>query len=444
MSNYKKYSNEDRKFMSSLSSAALEKTKLNSRLILWTIITALAWLIFWASKAEIDELTRGMGKVIPSHKVQIVQNLEGGIVEKMYIEEGDEVKKGDPLVKLSDINFASTFKESNMRYKELKAKIIRLNAESFLKPFAANKEDKNKLRTFIRYEKNLYDSNKEQLEKSIEILQQQLKQRRNELSEMRAKMTQLRESYRLIAKEIKITKPLSDKGVVSEVDFLKLQRQANDMSGELKRTEISISRISSTIEEAKKKIEGAKLEFQNKAKKELNEVIAEMNRLQESKGALEDRVKRTLVTSPVDGTVKQVMINTIGGVIKPGMDILEVVPSDDKLLIEAKIKPQDIAFLYPGQKAIVKFTAYDFSIYGGLDGKLEHISADTIVDEEGNSFYLVRIKTDKNFLKGKEGKLLYIKVGMIANVDIITGKKTVLDYLMKPILKAQQSALRER
>jgi adhesin transport system membrane fusion protein len=215
------------------------------------------------------------------------------------------------------------------------------------------------------------------------------------------------------------------------------------MKGDYNSVKLSIPRFKSIITEAKENIEETKLDFEQKSKEELTEVTSEMSRIKESEGALEDKVNRTLVRSPVKGVVKQLLINTIGGVLKPGMDIVEIVPFQDKLLIEVKIKPSDIAYLYPGQRAIVKFTAYDFAIYGGLEGEVTLVSADTIVDPEGNSFYLIRIKTDKSYLERNDEKHEII-VGMVANVDIITGKKTVMDFILKPILKTKQGALTER
>jgi membrane fusion protein, adhesin transport system len=412
-------------------------------MILWIMVLAITWLLVWASFAEIDELARGVGKVIPSKQLQVVQNLEGGIVEDILVDEGEKVNKGQILIKINDTNFASSYEENQLRYDELKAKSIRLEAEVSGTPFSADEQSQKEIPSLVAHELSLYKINQKQLDKNIHILEEQVNQRKNELTEAKAKQKQLKLSYSLIAQEVKITKPLVKSGLVSQVEYLQLSRQANAMKGDLDAVRLSIPRIKSTIKEAQNKIDEVRLEFQHKAKEQLNEVSAEMARILESGAALEDKVNRTFVRSPVNGIVKQLLVNTINGVVQPGMDIVEIVPLQDKLLIETKIKPSDIAYLYPGQKAIVKFTAYDFAIYGGLTGKLTYISSDTIVDEEGNTFYLVRIKTDKNFLE-KDGKKYEILVGMVANVDIVTGKKTVMDFILKPILKAKQGALRER
>jgi len=439
----KKYSDDDLRYMDSLSAAVIERSNGHSKFLVWVLFILIIWALVWANYAYIDELTRGQGRVIPSKKVQIIQNLEGGIISDILVDEGEAVEKGQILVKIDDTKFASSYEENYLRILELQAKMIRLSAEAEGKAFWVNKEMYEQMPSLFEHEKSLHKTNKRQLQEQINILQEQVKQRRQELAEAKAKQDQLKISYELIKQELQITQPLVKSGVVSQVEFLQLSRQTNTMKGDFQASTLAIPRIISTIEEAKNKIKEAKLEFQNHAKEELNKVSAEVSRITESAGALEDQVSRTSVRSPVKGLVKQLLITTVGGVVQPGMEIIEIVPMQDNLLIETKIKPCDIAYLYPGQRAIVKFTAYDFSIYGGIEGKVTHISADTIVDEEGNSFYEVRIKTDKNYLE-KDGKKHEIMVGMVANVDIVTGKKTVMDYLLKPIIKAHKSALRER
>ena len=435
---------QDLKYMSSLSEAVLQKSPKKSKYLLWLITLAFGWLIFWASQAEIDELTRGEGKIIPSHQLQVVQNLEGGIVSEILVDEGDIVKKGQIILKINNTNFTSSFEESKLRQNELRAKFLRLDAEAHGgKPFKYDYKKMEDLAEQIEYEKSLYESNKEQLNSSLDVVKEQITQKKQELKELYAKIKQEKRTLKLMQDEINITKPLVKKGLVSEVEFLQLRRQLNGIKGDLEASRLAVPRLKSQIKESENKISEIKLEYTNRAKKELNEVVAEISRIGQTNTALSDRVRRTLVRSPVDGTVQRLLINTIGGVVQPGMDLVEIVPAQDNLLVEAKIKPSDIAFLRPQLDAMVKFSAYDFAIYGGLKGKLTNISADTITDERDESYYLVRIKTEKSHL-GSEEKPLPIMVGMTVSVDIVTGKKTVLDYLLKPILKAKQSALRER
>lgn len=437
------YSQEDLQYMASLSSAVMQKNSLASRVIIWMIFVSFVWLLVWAYFAEIDELTRGTGKVIPSKQVQVIQNLEGGIVSEILVDEGMIVEKGEVLLKIDDTSFSSSYEENNLRYLELQAQAVRLTAESSGQETHFMADTTNEMLPFMEHERSLYELNKRQLTQKLNILQEQINQRQHALKEAQAKLKQLQEDYKLIQQEVNITQPLVAKGIVSQVEFLQLSRQASGVRGEMESVELSIPRTRSTIQEAKNKMAEAELDYKHKAKEELNKVQAEIARISESSDALEDRVKRTLVRSPVKGIVQRLLVNTINGVIQPGMDIVEIIPFNDNLLIETKIKPSDIAYLYPGQKAMVKFTAYDFSIYGSLEGKVTLISADTMTDEEGNSFYIVSIKTDKNYLEF-EGEKHDILVGMVANVDIITGKKSVLDFILKPILKVQQAALRER
>jgi adhesin transport system membrane fusion protein len=446
---------EDAAFVSDAKSALLlYGVSRRSRIILR--MSALFVLVFlvWASLAPLDEVTRGTGKVIPSSHVQVIQNLEGGILSELKVAEGDFVEKGQELARLDDIRFSSSYKESRIKYLELLAKTARLSAEIEGKAFTVPKEVVDEQPSLAQNEQSLFQSRMSELKSSISVLEEQVRQKSHELSEFEAKRAATARSLDLINKEISMSTPLLDQGAISEVEVLRLRRQANELSGEAQRYALSIPRVQSELQEGKHKIEEMKQKFKAEAATQLNEAKAEMARTSASNEALEDRVTRTRVVSPVKGTVKQIKVTTIGGVIQPGIEFMEIVPLEDQLLIEAQIRPKDVAFLRPGLDATIKFTAYDFSIYGGLKAKLEHISADTISQTsddkksktEGSaeeSFYLIRLRTDRNHL-GTEDKPLAIIPGMTAEADIITGKKTVLDYLLKPVLKAKERALRER
>ncbi len=435
---------DDFEFVSNVRSAVLIQSPKSTQRVLWAIAAVVLWMILWSSFAEIDEITRGEGKVIPSGQLQMVQNLEGGIIKAILVKEGDQVKTGEPLLRIDNTKFTSTYEESKVKIDELAAKAMRLKAEASNTPFVNSlKHSDPSITQYIEHERTLFKINRQQLLSKLQGLNEQLVQKRNELTEARSKYAILKESYQLSKQEIEMSIPLAETGVLSEVDIIKLKRDASKVQEQLSSVKISIPGIESKIKETQNKIEETKFEFQSKAKKELNEVEAELKRLKTSQTHLKDQVSRTEVTSPVEGTVNQIFINTLGGVVKPGMDLIEIVPSEDMLLVEAKIKPSDIAFLFPGQKAIVKFSAYDFAIYGGLEGEVSHISADTITDEEGESFYLVRIKTKDTSLGSKQ-KPLEIIPGMTTSVDILTGKKTIMDYLLKPIFKAKHNALSER
>ena len=414
-----------------------------SHLILWITVLFVATAGVWAHYSTLDEVTRGNGKVIPSRHVQIVQNLEGGIISEINVKEGDIVKKGQVLLRIDDTRFSASMRESQVTSAAMEAKIARLTAETQGKPFKLPRRLKKSQRELFISERALTQSRQKELQANINILIQQKNQKRHEINELKSRQRQLQHSYNLAQRELKITVPLVKKGVMSEVELLRLQREASTLKAELESTRLSIPRAKAAIAEAERKIEELKISFRTSALAELNEIKAELSRISESKRALEDRVRRTAVRSPVKGIVKQLKVNTIGGVVQPGSDLIEIVPLEDTLLMEAQIRPSDIAFLHPGQKAMVKFTAYDFSIFGGLKASLEHISADTIINERGEPFFLIRLRTDRNYLGTIESPLPII-AGMTVNVDILTGKKSLLDYLLKPIKKAQQQALRER
>jgi len=438
-----KVSEEDYIFMSSLSQASLEKPTVRSQFLVWVILLVVIWLVVWASYAELDKIVRGEGKVVPPSQIQVIQNLEGGIIEDMYFNTGDKVKKGDVLLKLDNTQFASSYGESQMRASQLKAKSQRLTAEAFNKPLELKMDHESPvINDLYDRERDLFSARQKQLKTQTAILKSQVQQHKLELKEAYSQEVQLTRSHKLLTQEINMMKPLVRQGIASEVDLLKIQRQENDALTKLKTTQNNIPKLRSIISEAENKKMQAQEEFMNKAHEELNETLAEISQINQSSAALKDRVSRTEVTSPVNGTIKQFFVNTIGGVVQPGSDIVEIVPNDDSLVLETKILPADIGFIYPGLKAKLKFTAYDFAIYGGLEGTVTRISADTITDEEGNSFYIARIKTDKNFL-GTEQKPLYLVSGMTASVDIIVGKHTVLEYIIKPIIRAKDLALRE-
>lgn len=412
-------------------------------LIIWATLILLILIILWMSVSEIDEITRGNGKVIPSSHIQVVQNFEGGILAELHVKEGDIVKKGQLLMRLDETRFSAPLRESRLRYLALKAKAARLYALNVGSEIAIPEVVIQEAPEIAEREKQLFQSRNFELVAKLEILNEQIIQRRQEIAELQEKSKELTRTYRLLQREIDLTEPLIEQGAVSEVEFLRLQRQASAMQGEISAVSLAIPRTQSKLKEAQKVVEEEKLKFSNEAKMQLNEVEIELEGLTAAATALEDRLERTSVRSPVYGTVKQVFVTTVGGAVQPGMDLVEIVPLEDTLLVEAQIKPSDIAFLRDQQKAMVKFTAYDFTIYGGLEAKLEHISADSITDAQGNSYYLVRVRTDKNHLDSKDGPLPIIP-GMVTSVDIVTGKKTILSYLLKPVLRARNLAMRER
>ncbi|ROL77139.1 hemolysin secretion protein D [Pseudomonas vranovensis] len=413
------------------------------RLTIWGVIGFFLFLGLWANFAIIDEVTRGEGKAIPSSKLQKIQNLEGGIVAQIYAKEGEIVEIGDPLLRLDDTRFVSNVGETEADRLAMALRVERLSAEVEDRPLKIDEEIRKAAPSQAANEESLYQSRRQQLQDEIGGLQEQLVQRQQELREFSSKQGQYRNSLQLLRQEISMSEPLVAQGAISQVEVLRLKRAEVENRGQLDATSLAIPRAESAIKEVERKIDETRGKFRSEALTQLNEARTDLSKAQATGKALDDRVNRTLVTSPVRGIVKQLLVNTVGGVIQPGSDLVEIVPLDDTLLVEARIRPQDIAFLHPGQEAMVKFTAYDFTIYGGLKAKLEQIGADTITDEDKNTFYVIKLRTERSHL-GTDDKPLLIIPGMVASVDIITGKKSVLSYLLKPIIRARAEALRER
>ncbi|WP_407547145.1 HlyD family type I secretion periplasmic adaptor subunit [Vibrio parahaemolyticus] len=459
--NYNKLSNDELDFVDDKTAALLLNTPNSARLMLWVMVLFFVAAIGWASWAQIDQVTVGQGKVIPSSQIQVVQNLEGGLVKEILVKEGQLVKKGQQLLLIDDTRFRSDYREREQQVANLTASVFQLSAS--INSVAVNRDfniqdweksvvlDYGKL-TFppvleetqpqlTQRQKAEYREDLDNLRNQLSVIDQQVEQKQQDLVEIEARVRNLRQSYQYAKKELDITQPLADEGVVPRIELLKLQRQVNDTRREMTSSELKIPVIKSAIKESMLNRIDVALKFRSEQQEKLNNAQDQLSALVESAVGLEDRVNRTVVVSPVTGKIKTLNVNTVGGVIQPGMDIVEIVPTEDTLLVEAKIAPKDIAFLRPNLNAIVKFTAYDFTKYGGLVGELEHISADTTQDEEGNSFYIVRVRTEKTSF-GQDADLPIIP-GMTASVDIITGKRTVLEYLLKPILSAKTNALKE-
>jgi adhesin transport system membrane fusion protein len=323
------------------------------------------------------------------------------------------------------------------------AQVDRLSAESEGRPFKPSAEVLSKAPQSAADEQSLYDSRQRRLASEQRTLQEQLRQKTQEVAEFRSKQDQYRNQLGFIQQELSMSAPLVNSGAVSPVEIIRLKGKASEARGQMDATSLAIPRAEAAINEIKSKIQESLDSFRSDAAKDLNDKRSDLAKASATSIAIDDRVTRTTVTSPVKGIVKTLKVNTIGGVVQPGSDMVEIVPLEDNLLIEAKVRPQDVAFLHPGQKAMVKFSAYDYTIYGGLPAKLELIGADTTADDKGNTFYLIQVRTDKNHL-GSDAKPLLIIPGMVATVDIITGEKSVMDYLLKPVLKARTEALRER
>jgi adhesin transport system membrane fusion protein len=415
----------------------------SAHLLLFTIAAFFLVMLIWADRATLDEVTRGEGRVIPSRQIQVVQNLEGGIVAAILVREGQIVDEGQVLMRIDNVRAESDYREKRARYLALLGSIARLQAEIDGGDLVFPEEVITEAPDVAARELQLHRSRDEGLESQLEILGRQAEQRRLELAELKVRIGNLETSYQLALDQRRLTAPLAQQRIVPQTQMLAIEREVTQYKSQLDEARLTVPRIETAILESERRIENARSTFRSEALREFNERRSELAGIREVILAGADRVRRTEVRSPVHGTIKQLNITTIGGVIQPGQDLVEIVPLEDSLLIEAQVRPADIAFLSPEQPAVVKITAYDYAIYGGLKGWVEDISADTITDERGQSFYRVRVRTEEAFL-GSAANPLRIIPGMTAQIDVLTGEKTVLAYLMKPILRARERALRER
>jgi adhesin transport system membrane fusion protein len=408
--------------------------------IVRSAIVVVALLLLWAALAQVDEVTRGEARVIPSRQLQVVQSLDGGIVSEILVQEGQVVEAGQLLLRVEETRATAGMRESAATGIALRARAARLRALAEGRPFEPPEAKDEEDRRTVEEERRLYASRVSELDAQLAVVRQQMAQREQERSEAQARRSAAQRGLELAQQELAQTRPLLATGAVSQVEILRLERDVTKNRGEAEQATAQIARAAAAISESQRKAQEAELAFRNEARRDLAEAMGKLNALNEGAVALADKVSKSQIKSPVRGRVQRLLANTVGGVVQPGKDIVEIVPLDDTLVLEARVAPKDIAFIRPEQAATVKFTAYDFSIYGGLEAKVENISPDTVVDDRGNAFYLVRVRT----LKPGFNDRLPIIPGMTAEVDVLTGKKTVLSYLLKPVLKVRDGALRER
>jgi adhesin transport system membrane fusion protein len=411
--------------------------------LLYAVVLFFIAAATWASLAVIDEVTRGEGKVITSSQTQYIQNLEGGIISEILVREGQVVEKGDVLFRIDSTRFASEFREGRQSDRALRAKVARLAAEAQHARLQMPEDLNKEAPAAAQNERALYEARQHDLANRNGILREQLAQRSQELLEMRSRAERAAEGLEYLKKEIALTAPLVKQGIMSEVELLRLEREASRVRTDLDAARLALPRLQASIEEAKRKMADNELAFRSAAAAELAEARAQLSKLGEALPALADRVSRTEVRAPAKGIVKVIPNKTPGGVVQPGSPLAELVPVDDRLLVEAKIKPSDIAFIAVGQAVVVKLAAYDYSIYGGLDGRVEYVSGDSIQPQQGEPHFVIHVRTDASGV-AFQGKVLPVIPGMTATADVLTGRRSVLEYLLKPVNKVRERALRER
>lgn len=433
----------DLEFMADVQALATRGVGIRSSVLLLLVVAFVIAILFWMSISEIDQVTKASGRVVPSSQMQVVQNLEGGIVGAILVREGDFVEAGQVVARIDDVSAAANLREAETQRAALKVEAARLEAEVAGTDPDWPAEVMTQRPDLIANEQALLLARAEELRSSIGVLESQLAQRSQEQAELEGRISSLRDSLRLTQEERAIIAPNVERGAVARIELVRIDQRLNEIRGELEAAQLALPRIRSARAETAQRIEGERTGFVSQTQARLNIVRNQLAAIAEQLTAREDRVTRTDVRAPVRGIVNNLLVTTVGGVVAPGAPLMEVVPVEDSLVIEANVNPKDVAFLRPDLAARVKLTAYDFAKFGSLEGRIVNISADTVSDAEGNDFYEIRIRTDRSYL-GTEADPLPIIPGMIAEVDVVTGKRTILDYFLKPIQRAQDSALRER
>jgi membrane fusion protein, adhesin transport system len=408
-------------FANDVRAAASLRTPQTSRVLLLAFLAMFVSFLVWAHFAILDEVKRGNGRVVPSRQTQVVQTLEGGIVGDILIQEGAIVEQGQSLMRIDDTKFASEFGEIRERRAAMAARVARLEAEARGRTEVTFPDQLDKVvPAAVTTETSVFNMRAQKVAQDVDVLNQQVKR--------------LSGTLVLLERELTLTRKLYEQKVVPEIEMLRLDRQATEMRGQLA--------------EAQSKITNTVASFRSQADEDLAKSKGDLAVLDENIKSAQDRVRRTDLKAPVHGIVNKLNVTTIGAVVQPGANVMDIIPLDDTLLVEGRIRPQDIAFIRPNQDAVVKLSAYDSSVYGSLKGKVERISADTIVDEKAEkserqeTFYRVMVRTEKNHLGTAENTLPIIP-GMVATVEVLTGQKSVLDYLLKPARTLREDALRE-
>ncbi|MCK5111842.1 MAG: HlyD family type I secretion periplasmic adaptor subunit [Arcobacteraceae bacterium] len=432
-----RYTETTLEFMRGTSVAILNTVSSKVSLVVKIVFMIILAFFIWAISFDIEEIVRGSGQVIPTNKIQSIKNLEGGVVSSIYIKEGDRIKKGQILLKLNDSAYQTKINEATQRLAELKIKALRLTAEANNKTFVSQRDLEFEYPALMKIEKNRYITNKKELKSKLAKFKEQLKSQESILADTQNSFLVLEENYLSRAEELEESNVLASKGVFSKYDVAIIEREVNTMLSSLVSAKEKLSQIRSSRNEIKNSMKEAKFSFQNMAKEEYSKTMSETSKLEETVKNIKEILSRTYVRTPVDGVVKELLVNTIGSSISPSEELITIVPNNADIISQIKIAPEDIGKLYVGQRISLKVTAFDYALYGNLIGEITNISPDTITDKQsGNTYYLVQIKTQKDYLDNDKSNKL--KVGMKVNTDIIVGKKTILEFVLKPVLRSTQ------
>ncbi|MDF3155041.1 HlyD family type I secretion periplasmic adaptor subunit [Mesorhizobium sp. XAP10] len=403
--------------------------------------------VAWASFAEVDEIARGDGKVIPASKTQIIQASEAGVVQEIAVTIGQVVKKNDLIIRLDNTLNTSSLGEQQAKARALEVRIARLKYEqagNLSGPFPCPQDIQSVAPQICDNEQKLLIARRGNFDNKLSVLKSRLDQREKELAEAEANSDRLTKNLAVSDQEAKLVDAMVRKGLMARTEQLRVEREQTELNGQLNLAGETIKKIKSSITEAQLQVEELGLQLQQEALDDLTQALADLSVVDETIRGATDKVARTDIRSPVDGIVNTLELNTVGAFVQPGAVVAGIVPTSETLLVEARVSPRDVAFIRPDQEALIKVTAYDFSIFGGIEGKVSNITADSLVDQKtGEPYYQVRVATDKSTLQ-RDGKAYSIIPGMICSVDIKTGRKTILHYLLKPINKAREEAMSER
>lgn len=427
---------KDAAFVSDIDAAILLQSPRGGRLILYVIVLLAASALAWSWFAEIDDVIKGQGKIIPSSHLQQIQNLEGGVLKEMVVREGQVVKQGDTLMILDDVQFSAELEKNALEAIGLQAAIERLSAESQGNDIIFSSELNTRHPGIVREQLALTKSRHANLQNQIDVLVFAKKEKEQELAQLENTLKSSKTKYKLDLQELNKMKPMLSSGAVSEMEILRGEQKVAEAKAEMSDATFAIPTVKTAILEASKRIDQAVTDFKQKAQQELNDILPKYKGLMALQRSLQDKVSRTGVKSPVHGTVKKIYIDTIGGTVRPGMTILEIVPLDDKLLVETKVSPKDIGFIRHGQKAKVKLSAYDFAVYGGLNGNVERVSADSITDNKGRTYFIINVSIPANYVGDQEDNL-HIIPGMQAEVNVVVTRRRIIDYVLRPLLKSK-------
>ena len=409
-------------------------------LLLFVIIALVCILLFWANVTELDNVTRGQGKIVSSLQNQLVQASEGGVIKARFVETSQKVEKGELLFEIDPIDAKTSYDQALQRLTSLRIQEIRLSSEVLGEEpeFSGNLVDMSP--TVVTVEKALFSARKADLNAQLSVLKQQLTQRKQQLNEVDVTIETTNETLQFVEKQISIVEPLVKLQQYPETELLTLQRQAKDFEGKIESAIASKYRFQTSILEVEDQISSAKQSYTTKSQSELSEIISQIAEVESRIPALKDRVARTQLKSPVQGVINRLNFETIGGFVKPGDIILEIVPTGDDLIVEGKIDPKDIAYIQPKQAVRISLTAYDASRYGTIDGEVLRVSADAVEDKAtGLSHYLVDVSIDSTLYED-DGSEIEILPGMVASIDVLAGKRTIFDYIWQPMLKVKERA----